>query len=316
MREEPTTPSASPRLAPELVRRELTEYPATIDGLFSSIDTTGYDQEHRTLGFAPYEDSERSLTTAAAIARIWKPEALAAHTRLAIRGTIVGFGRPHFNSDDGTYWSPLMLDLPEGVAPVVPAVYREVQVAVSEVIADPLGAGVEPGDTLVYTARGGQVLVSPPSGPPPTALASTGDHVHTAVTEPFVFDDPPLVDLTIGDDVILLLDWVEFEGRYGVTQMFAYELVPAHSTQYVYRIVDGIAANADPVFEEEPRIPRVVDLPVDEFYRVLRANVDGIPAKPVPVPGLFPSRPSLRAQIPGEELVPPPDVPPHSHGDD
>ncbi|GEM_PF-3669013 len=148
-----------------------------------------------------------------------------------------------------------------------------------------------------------------------TKPAATGDHVHGTVTEPFVFNDPPLVDLTIGDDVILLLDWVEFEGRYGLEQMFSYELVPAHSTQYVYRIVDGVAVNADPVFDEEARSPRVLDLAVDDLIAVVKANADGIPTKPLPVPGLFPSRPSPRPQTPGDEFVPPPDVPPHTHGE-
>lgn len=297
-------------MSSELVRHNLQTGQTKAVGQHGTADVSAYlEITTDSLSKFPEVVGDPILRWDYTFLRIRDPEQLVAAARIAVRAEVVDFGLPRFNSDTGGYWTPGLHE-EEGVVDVANEVWREVQVRVTEVLGDELDTGLEPGDTLVFISRGGQIRVDPGD-----VAAADGnrrspqrEHPHNVtLTEPFVVQSPPPVDLSKGEDVLLLLDWNKFEGLYGGAYGYRFELMPANEILYKYIIDGDTAVNVgDP--EGSLTMP----------YAVLRELIDkslGTAAGPQPRPGITPADP--HPPVDPSEGSPPNDVdePDHSHGE-
>lgn len=294
----------------ELVRHNLQNRSTTAVGPHGAADVSAYlGITTDSLSTFPEVVGYPMLRWDYSFLRLRDPEQLVAAARLAIRAEVVDFGLPKFNSDTGGYWTPGLHE-EEGVVDVANEVWREVQVRVTEVLGDALDTGLEPGDTLVFISRGGQIRVDPAdvAAADGNRRGPEGEHPHdVTLTEPFVVQSPPPVDLSKGEDVLLLLDWNKFQGLYGGAYGYRFELMPANEILYKY-IIDGDTA----VNVGDPEGSLTMS------YAALRELIDkslGTAAGPLPRPGIIPADP--HPPVDPFEGSPPNDVdePDHSHGE-
>lgn len=151
----PSTAESSPNPRPEL--RGLDDrWPAVINGQFAVSRTKAYDRiQVPSLTDMPYKG--RGMSIDSSYAGVSDVEQLARRSRVIARGTIVALSRPHFNSDDGSFWDPELVSEP-GIVPSESFVMRDVTMHVDTVHGTKV-SGVEAGKELTFVARGGQVQV-------------------------------------------------------------------------------------------------------------------------------------------------------------
>ncbi|MEX2547747.1 MAG: hypothetical protein WD830_08155 [Chloroflexota bacterium] len=166
------------------------------------------------------------------------PEHLASMARLAVQGRVLAFGRPYFNSLDGSYWDSSLVGSRAG-RDVASELLRDVLFEVDDVLAD-VTDSVSPGDVIEFTIRGGQVVVTIAD----TSNADADDHPLPLGT--YVIASEPRVDLAIGEPVVLFLDNEKLDGLYakqGTKFGYIYRLMPAHDLSYKWSVADGFAVN-------------------------------------------------------------------------
>lgn len=169
---------------------------------------------------------------------IRSPEQLASLSRLALRGRVLAFGRPYFNSLDGSYWDSASVGREAG-NPVANEILRDVLLHVDDVLADVTGS-VAPGQVIEFTVRGGQAVVTITSSP----NADADEHPLPPGT--YVIASEPSVDLQVGESAVVFLNYEKLDGLYdaGATKFgHIYRLMPAHDAYYKWSIVDGSAVN-------------------------------------------------------------------------
>ena len=291
-----------------LLRTELVSFAALVEGPLGFTDTLLYEpfQTDGSLSDRPYDAAgDAILEGYFGFYQPANPEDIVNHSRLVVRGEIVGFGRPHFNSTNGEYWSPTYHEEP-GVVDIALGVYREVMFRVDEVLGDAAETGLEPGTELVFTTRGGQVRVTPNQVEEARANEPPAEH-ELAPTSPFVISDPSPVDLSVGEEVVLFLNWRSIDGLYNGQYGFKFELAPANELLYKFRIEGSVLVNdATGWTLQLGQLPKLIQTRLAEW------------AGQEPEPGIHAARP--HPPVPpgedGEPYVPPPNEPPHDHGEE
>ena len=227
-----------------ILKTKFESFAPEVTGPFGVADTLLYDayQTDGSLSDRPYDTGGDAVFEG--YFNFYKPADptdIVALSRLVVRGEIVGFGRPHFNSTGGEYWSPAYHEEP-GVVDVALQVYREVMLRIDEVLGDSMETGLEPGTEIVFTTRGGQVRVTPAEVARVRSQARPAEHGF-APTNPFVISDPSPVNLTVGENVVLFLNWRSIDGLYDGQYGFTFELFPANEKLYKFRIDDAQLVN-------------------------------------------------------------------------
>lgn len=169
---------------------------------------------------------------------IRSPEQLASLSRLALRGRVLAFGRPYFNSLDGSYWDSSSVGRDAG-DPVANEILRDVLLQVDDVLADVTGS-VAPGQAIEFTVRGGQAVV--------TITRSPNDDAEEHPLPPGTYGiaSEPRVDLQIGESAVVFLNYEKLDGLYdaGATKFgHIYRLMPAHDGYYKWSMIDESAVN-------------------------------------------------------------------------
>lgn len=237
-------PTPSPTRSPAAYEATIAEWieqrPAVIHGRFATIDTSGYDASFERLTTRPEVDPAirvRFVDTYNYL-QLSSPEHLASMSSLVVRGRPIAFGRPYFNSIDGSYWDPSLVG-PRAGRDVASEILRDVLFEVDEVLGD-ADSSVLGVDVLEFTVRGGQAIVTI------TDTSQAGDDDHPLPPGTFVVGYEPPVDLVVGQELIVFLDYVELDGLYaddGTRFGYVYRLMPAHDLYYRWTIADGTAIN-------------------------------------------------------------------------
>lgn len=216
--------------------------------------------------------------------------------RLAVRGRVESVSAGRFNSDHGGPWNPEAHATKDGRA-VAREAWHEVRVEVTEVLGDAARTGVEPGDFVVYKEPG---IIDFPD--------PNGNTVGYRADTEAVYD--------IGDDVLVLLDWERLAGLHNGRVMERYELMVVSVGQYMFQVQQDMAVSADSRFHDEHAYPDVdpLQLPLSELRQLVAQRL-GNDAGEVPVPGLHELPPHPPVDDSGPRYTPPPDVPPHTHGE-
>ena len=294
-----------------LLRQELTSAPLMLVGAHGTADVSAYlELDAANLSAFP------EVTTGDPIQRwdgnflrIRDPKLLVATASLAIRVEIIDFGLPRFNSDSGGYWTPGLHE-ESGVVDVANEIWREVKVRVTDVLGDALDSGVRPGDTIVFISRGGQVRVEPAdvATAPGNRDVPEEDHPHEiASLQPFVIQSMPPVDLTKGEDAIVLLDWSKFKGLYDGRYGYRFELMPSNEILYKYVIEGDTAVNiGDP--------DGSLTMPLSSLQELIDRHL-GISAGESPRPGVFPADPHPKVDPNSDSPVDDVNDPDHTHGE-
>lgn len=273
----------------------LPRYPATIRGKFGTSSTSAYrGHSPARLSDAPYGPSDgRIVADYHSFAGLSGPTDLARQARVVVRGTVTAIGPPHFNSDEGSFWDPALHDEP-GITDVANVIIRDIQFHVEEVLGKAL-YGIEIGSSLRFISLGGQVQV--------TLSEETAAKLELGSAGTYIFSSEPPVDLVEGEEAVLFLNAIPFDGLYNGQYGYRFELYPAHELYYKYTIDDGRMVNAyDAAF----------NLTVTELKDVIGGYL-ALSAGPEPQEGIFSATPH-----PPVEGGSPPDEqtePPHDHGE-
>lgn len=291
-----------------LLKTQLNSFAAVVPGPLGVADTLLYEpyQTDGSLSDRPYDAvGDPVLEGFFNFYKPANPEEIVSLSRLVVRGEIVGFGRPHFNSTGGEYWSPAYHEEP-GVVDVALRVYREVVFRVDEVLGDAAETGLEPGTEVVFTTRGGQVRVTPTAVEEARTEGPQAEH-ELAPTNPFVISDPSPVDLSVGEEVVLFLNWRSIDGLYNGQYGYKFELFPANEILYKFRI-DGVQLINDATG---------ATIPLDQLAKLIQGRLAEW-AGQEPEPGVHVAQPhhAVPPEEEGEPYVPPPDEPPHDHGEE
>lgn len=214
--------------------------PALLVGGYGTTDTSASDDAPLDrLSAEPQITGafDRRFTDTSSFLRLAGPEQLVSASRIIVRGRPVAFSRPYFNSHDGSYWDASFVG-PAAGRDVASEILRDVLFEVDEVIGDATDAESLLG-LIEFTVRGGQALVTITD-----TKAAVGDHPLPSGT--YVMSYEPEVDLGIGEEVILFLDYVALDGLYadeGRRFGYVYRLMPAHDLYYRWTVADGEALN-------------------------------------------------------------------------
>lgn len=214
--------------------------PALRAGLYGSTDTSAYDSVRLDrLSAEPQITGavDRRFTDTYSFLRLAGSEQLVSASRVIVRGRPVAFSRPYFNSYDGSYWDASSVG-PAAGRDVASEILRDILFEVDEVIGDASDAEALLG-LIEFTVRGGQALVTITD-----TRAAEGDHPLPPGT--YVVSYEPDVDLAIGEEVILFLDYVALDGLYageGERFGYVYRLMPAHDLYYKWTVTGGTARN-------------------------------------------------------------------------
>lgn len=232
--------SPTQSLDSEMIAEWFASRPPVVSGRYATTDTSAYDDELDRLSAVPSVNRalDARLTDEYSYLAIRSPEHLASMSRLAVRGRVLAFGRPYFNSLDGSYWDPSLVGPDAGHA-VASEILRDVLFEVDDVLADVTGT-VAAGDVIEFTVRGGQAVVTITESP------SGGGDDHPLPPGTYVFSSEPRVDLSVGESTVVYLNYEKLDGLYdvgGTKYGYIYRLMPAHDAYYKWSIVDGSAAN-------------------------------------------------------------------------
>lgn len=211
--------------------------PGVVRGPFGTSDTSAYQGAPLTrLAQVPAVTGQFAATlhSEATYLGLRSPDELAAISRLVVRGRVVAFSAPYWNSDGGAFWSPRYL--PQLEQPVPNALYRDVTFEVFEVLGDKTGQGIALG-TITFTVQGGQAVVDIPedvASIDPTFLPS-GRYL-------WRFD--PHVDLALDEEAVIFLDYRELPGLYDGKYGYLIKLMPAHESFFKFTVgAQGEARN-------------------------------------------------------------------------
>lgn len=227
-----------------------------VRGRFGTTDTTAYQGARlATLAATPPVTGTfaAKFHTESTYLGMRSPADLASVSRLVVRGQVVGFSAPYWNSDEGAFWAPRYLpDLEEAVPN---ALYRDVTFNVVEVLADETGQGFKPG-LITFTVEGGQAVVTIPED-----VASIDPSFLPSGRYLWRFD--PHVDLSLAEDAVLFLDYRELPGLYGGAYGYVIKLMPASERYFKFSV--GPKENArngalSPAADRGPFITTISDL--------------------------------------------------------
>lgn len=198
----------------------LSQYPPQVINEFGTLDVSRYSS------ISPRSTQDNPYVVPWGGVSYFGPlsvSSLVSVARLAIRGTVLAVSPPYYTSDEMGWWDEALLDVP-GVVPPVAEPHEDVLVLVAEVYGDKLGLA-SPGQTLTFTMYGGGVLVT------------ISDDVAAQLEYPgggaYLFGIEPEVDLTVGEDVILLADKSPVYGIWGGTYSFRYMLTLSHFGKFI-----------------------------------------------------------------------------------
>jgi hypothetical protein len=210
------------------------QQPSIIDGRFGRVDTSAYDlypitslREHPRID-VPVDNRYADTYSFLAIESV---DQLASLSRLIVRGRVASFSKPYFNSLDGSFWHPYLVDAKAGRA-VADEILMDVDFKVDEVLAGELPAGAK-GDTITFAVRGGQAVVT-------IGDAIADPHVLPAGTHVVAYR--PDVDLKVGEEAVLFLNRVPLDGLYadgGTAYGYRYTWMPAHDLYYKFTPANG-----------------------------------------------------------------------------
>ena len=232
----PSSPTPSDVISAWMARR-----PALLAGRYATTDTTAYDIAPltRLKDEPPITGAvDRLFADTYTYLRLAGPEQLASVSRIVVRGRPIAFSRPYFNSYDGSYWDVSFVGKDAG-RDVASEILREVLFDVSEVIANSTD-GNPVAELIEFTVRGGQAVITLGSASP----AADGDHPLPPGI--YVVGHKPEVDLAIGEEMVVFLDYVRLDGLYsqgGTKFGYIYRLMPAHDLYYKWSVDDGILSN-------------------------------------------------------------------------
>ncbi len=254
-----------------LLRKEIREVPILIEGPWATVDNRAYRNANiDRASESPFGPEDGEVVTEE-FSYVVPPSvaALVSTARLVV-GTVEEIGVPHFNSSDGSWWDPALL---VGQPPYAVEIFRDVRIDVEEVLGDALGVGVSPGDPLVFSMRGGAVLVRFGRSQPDATLPDG----HPTPSGDVVFESEPPVDLAVGDRGVFFLNWVKLGGLFDGRVGDVFELFPANEKAFLAEI-DG----DDLVNRGVPSL-RTTRLELEELVSLHLGEVAG----PLPVPGVL-----------------------------
>ncbi len=265
------TTTTAPTIVSALLRTEIRGFPDLIEGPWATVDNRGYPLVIKRASENPYGPADGEVVAGEFSYVVPSTvEALVGTSRLIVVGTVDEIGIPHFNSSDGSWWDPaLLIDQP----PYAVEIFRDVRIGVEQVLGDALGVGVNPGDSLVFSMRGGAVLVRFGEADPLVTLPDG----HPPPSGDVVFESEPPVDIAVGDRGVFFLNWVKLGGLFdgGVGDVF--ELFPANEKAFFAEIDGDTLANRGVSYLS-------VNLPeLEELISLHLGEVAG----PLPVPGIL-----------------------------
>ncbi|MBA2556485.1 MAG: hypothetical protein H0V12_03935 [Chloroflexi bacterium] len=236
--------------------------PPVIRGRYGVTDTSPYDTAYfdRLSARPPisgavdqrYADTYSYLLLAG-------PEQLASVSRLIVRGRPVALSRPYFNSHDGSYWDASFVG-PDAGRAVASQILRDVLFEVDEVIGDASDVESLPG-LMEFTVRGGQALVTITE----SKVGSESDHPLPPGT--YLIGYHPEVDLVVGEEVIIFLDYFRLDGLYvdeGTRFGYIYRLMPAHDLYYKWTLDGNTASNES--FDSTLDVSQLRELVASEHF--------------------------------------------------
>lgn len=260
----------------------LKSYPAIIEGKFGTSRTLAYDQiDQPRLSDKPYDKGRVRMfgESTGSFLGLRSAVELAQRARLVVQGTVVQIGRPHFASDDGSFWHPALHNEP-GVVDVDNAIFRDVAFRVDDVWGNALTATwrpelarLKPGDTFAFLSPGGQVKVS--------LAEETANKLEYPGGGTYIFAEEVPTDLATGEKALLFLDSARVSGLYNGKYGYHFELFPAHELYYKYSLRDGQAVNT---FTSD------LTMPTQSLRVIVEENI-GEAAGPTPAQGTFPATP-------------------------
>ncbi|GEM_PF-5832770 len=243
-----------------------------IEGPWATVDNRAYRNANiDRASESPFGPEDGEVVTEA-FSYVVPPsvEALVGTARLVVVGAVEEIGIPHFNSSDGSWWDPALL---VGQPPYAVEVFRDVRIGVEEVLGDALGVGVSPGDQLVFSMRGGAVLVRFGRSQPDATLPDG----HPPPSGDVVFESEPPVDLAVGDRGVFFLNWVKLGGLFGGRVGDVFELFPANEKAF-FAEIDGddlVNRGVSSLSTTRSELEELVSLHLGEV------------AGPLPVPGVL-----------------------------
>ncbi|MQA61804.1 MAG: hypothetical protein GEU86_09980 [Actinophytocola sp.] len=245
-------------------------WPALIKGRFGVSHTDAYDKiQVPSLSDMPYQG--RGFTIDASYEGISDVDALARQSRAIARGTVVAISRPRFNSDDGSFWDPALVDEP-GVVPSASFVMRDVTMHVSTVYGSKV-SDVDADKDLTFIAPGGQVEVD--------LDAATAGELGFPGKGTYVIGSPAEVALAVGDELVVFLNSTPIHGLYGGRYGYQFGLYPTHPQHFAFRVGGNSLSD---LAESRP-------LTLDSKTLPDLAETLGTEAGPAPRPGTFRKEP-------------------------
>lgn len=220
----PTSAGASANERPDL--RGLDDrWPAVIKGRFGTGRTGAYDRiPVPSLADMPYRG--RGFATTASYVGVSDAEELAQRSRVLSRGTVVAISRPHFNSDDGSFWDPALVSEP-GIVPSESFVMRDVTMQISTVYGSKI-SGIAAGSELTFVVSGGQVQVD--------LDAATAKKLGFPGEGTYVVGSLAEVPLAVGDELVVFLNSTPIHGLYGGRYGYQFKLYPTHELHFAFRV--------------------------------------------------------------------------------
>lgn len=254
---EPATDRVQPRGVADAVRQPvdpevksfMARYPTLIQGRFGTSDTSRYQQiSTQRLSDMPYGPKDGVLFFAhGEDPGAAPPTEMPGLSRVVIRGQVMAIGPPHFNSLDGSFWTPELHEEPE-VTDVARVILRDVLFKVDEVWGSLLPE-ILPGSLVPFVVRGGQVAV--------TLSEKVARQLEYGPSGVYIFGEEPVKELSVGEYAVVFLDVRPIFGLYGGRYGARFELAPAQEAGFKYIHKDPNTIGVEGQFEYDISVPSI-----------------------------------------------------------